>query len=88
MQRLMARIFTSGMKKPLHKLGFSQILPRFPDLPLLFKKQLPTKKIDNNIRKYSPTTCFSRFIEVSNKGFGQGKPGQDRGTFVLRLLIL
>ena len=57
MQRSVAIIVTSGMKNPLKKHEFSQFLPRFQALPL--------ETFDNTIRKYSPTTCFNRLIEVT-----------------------
>ena len=57
MQRSVAITVTYGMKKPPKKLKFSQFLPRFQALPL--------ETFDNNIRKYSPTACFSRLIEIT-----------------------
>ena len=57
MQRSVSIIVTSGMKKPPKKLKFLQFLPRFQALPL--------ETFDNNIRKYSPTMCFIRLIEVT-----------------------
>ena len=56
-QKSVAIIVTSGMKKPPKKLEFSQFLPRNWALPL--------ETLDNNIRKYSPTICFSWLIEVT-----------------------
>ena len=41
----------------LIQLKFLQFLPRFQALPL--------ETFDNNIRKYSPTTCFNRLIKVT-----------------------
>ena len=69
MQRSMAIIVTSGpssgMKNPPKKLKFSQFLPGFQALPLLFlRNSYLSKTFDNNIWKYCPTTCFSRFIEI------------------------
>ena len=57
MQRSVAIIVTSRMKKPPKKIEFSQFLPRFQALPL--------ETFDNNIQKYCPTTCFSRLIKVT-----------------------
>ena len=45
-----------GWKKLPKKLKFLQFLPTF--------QALPRETFENNIRKYSPTTCFSRLIEV------------------------
>ena len=43
-------IVTSGMKNPTKKLEFSQVLPRFQSLAVLY---LRNRELDNNIRK-----CF------------------------------
>ena len=39
--------------------GFSAVFP---------KKQLLIEKLDDNIRKCCPKTCFSRFIEIIKLG--------------------
>ena len=43
-------IVTSGMKNAMKKLEFSQVLPRFQALAVLY---LRNRKLDNNIRE-----CF------------------------------
>ena len=50
-----------GWKNPPKKLEFLQFLPRFQVLSLLSLFE----KFDNNIQKYCPTACFSRFIEFT-----------------------
>ena len=65
MQRSVAVTVTSVMKNPPKKLNFLQFSPRFQALSLLFLRNSYLLKRDNNIQKYCPTTCFSRFIEVT-----------------------
>ena len=56
-QGSVAIIVTSRMKKNSEKAKFSQFLPRFQALPL--------ETFDNNIQKYSLTTCFSQLIKLT-----------------------
>ena len=64
-QRSMAVIVTSGMKNSAKKLEFLQFLSRFQALSLLFLRNSYLSK--NLITRFRncPTTCFSRFIEVT-----------------------
>ena len=69
----MAIIVTSMMKNPQKKLKFSQFLPRFQALPLLFLRNSYSSKF----QKYCLTTCFSRYIDVTVIG-DVDKANQDK----------
>ena len=69
-QRSMAIIVTSGMKNPPKNFEFSQFLPRFQAVPLLFLRK-------SNLSKHLITLFVFQPIYrgYSNKGYRQGKPG-------------
>ena len=69
-QSSMAIIFTSGMKNPPKNFEFSQFLPRFQAVQLLFLRNsyLSTRLI--TLLVFQPI-----YRGYCNKGYGQGKPG-------------
>ena len=75
-QRSMAIIVTSGMKNPPKKLEFSQFLPRFQALPLLFlRNSYLSKHLITIFGKILSDNVFQPICRgYSKKGCGHGKP--------------
>ena len=69
-QRSVAIFITSGMKNPPKNFEFSQVLPRFQAVPLLFLR-------NSYLLKHLITLFVIQPIYrgYGNKGYGQGKPG-------------